>query len=166
MNHRKTWLATLLWNTPLFILVYLFLGETKLFHPEPQTSKSSLSFVKLPRLFDVQVALCVVLKGGMFMAQPDHKHSRSPGLLWICVQLTQGQRRRKSSSACVLTQRSFVFPLSTLCILHWEQTNIPALVNIVTGTPVSFLPFPPLHGDRGWYFKRSVVVILIFRREL
>lgn len=48
------------------------------------------------------------------MAQQDHKHSLSPGQPWICVQLTQGRQRRKSSSAYVLTQRSFVFPLSAL----------------------------------------------------
>lgn len=69
------------------------------------------------------VALCVVLKDGVFMALQDHKHSLSLGQLWICVWLTQGQRRRKSSSACVLTQRSFVFPLSTVCILYGKQTK-------------------------------------------
>ena len=55
------------------------------------------------------VALCVVLKDGVFIAPRDYKHSLSPGQLWICLQLTPGQQRRKSSSACVLTQRSFCF---------------------------------------------------------
>lgn len=123
MSHRKTWLATLLWNALIFIFVYLFLGETKLFHSEHPMSKPSISFLELPRWFDVWGAQCIVLKDGMFTAQQGHKHSSGPGLLWICEQLTQGQQRRKSSPAPVLTQRSFVFPLSTLCILHRKQTK-------------------------------------------
>lgn len=64
-----------------------------------------------------------VLKAGMFMAGQNHKHSFGPGLPWICVYFIHGQWRRKSSSACVLTQRSFAFRLSTLCILHRKQTE-------------------------------------------
>nr|XP_035930556.1 membrane-associated guanylate kinase, WW and PDZ domain-containing protein 1 isoform X1 [Halichoerus grypus] len=65
-------------------------GETKLFHSERPTSKPNISFLELPRWFDVRVAQCVVLKGGMFTAQQDHEHSFGPGLLWICEQLTKG----------------------------------------------------------------------------
>lgn len=118
-------------------------------------------------LFDVRVALCVVLKDGMFMAQLDHKHSRSAGLLWICVQLTRGQQRRKSSSACVLTQTEF-------CFSFVNSLHPPLRTNKHSSTGkycdwqprVVFFPFPTFHGDRGWHFKRLVVVIMISRREL
>lgn len=139
MSHRKKWLATLLWNTPIFIFVYLFLGETKLFHSEHPMSKPGISFLELPRWFDVWGAQCIVLKDGMFTAQQAHKHSSGPGLLWICEQLTQGQRRRKSSPARVLTQRSFVFPLSTLCILHRKQTKHSSSGKYCDGSQRCFL---------------------------
>lgn len=60
VSHRKKWLlTTMLWNTPVFVLVYLFLGETKLFHSARWTSKPNISFLEHPRLFDVGW-LCVL----------------------------------------------------------------------------------------------------------
>lgn len=95
MSHRKKWLAALLWNTPIFIFVYLLLGETKLFHSERSTSKPNTSLLEPPGWFHVRVAPCVVLKDGMFTAQQGHKHSSSLGLLWICEQLTRGQPEKE-----------------------------------------------------------------------
>lgn len=59
LSHRKKWLTTVLWNTPIFVLVYLFLGETKLFHSACWTSKPNISFLDHPCLFDVGW-LCVL----------------------------------------------------------------------------------------------------------
>lgn len=106
----------------IYFSLSIFRGNKVIFTQSIRRQKPIYPLLELPCLFDVRVSQ-YVLKDGMFMVHRNHKHSSGPGLLWICVHLTQGQRRRKSSSACVLTQRSFVFPLSTLCILHWKQTK-------------------------------------------
>lgn len=83
MSHRKKWLAALLWNTSVFILVYLFLGETALFYSEHSTSAPILSLVDLLCLFAVRVAVCC--RGGRFMAERDHNtpaQGRSGCELW------------------------------------------------------------------------------------
>lgn len=82
------------------------------------------------------------------MAQQDRKHSASPGPLWICEPSTWGQRRRKSSSACVLTQ-SFGFPLSALCILHRKQTKHSSNDKSCDGSQPCFLFRHAMQGDRG-----------------
>lgn len=104
------------------------------------------------------------------MAQQDHKHSLSPGQPWICVQLTQGRQRRKSSSAYVLTQRSFVFPLSALHPPLKTKHSSPG--KYCDGQPgvvvFSFFAITCWWGVGGgwwWYFERSVVVMLIFKGQ-
>ena len=99
------------------------------------------------------VALCGVLKDGVFMAPQDHKHSLSPGQLWICVWLTQGQREGNHLQL-VFWHRGVLFFLCQLSASSTEnKQNTLALVNIVMGSPVwLFFPFLPSHGDRGWHF--------------
>lgn len=104
------------------------------------------------------------------MTQQDHKHSLSPGQPWICVQLTQGRQRRKSSSAYVLTQRSFVFPLSALHPPLKTKHSSPG--KYCDGQPgvvvFSFFAITCWWGVGGWwwwYFERSVVVMLIFKGQ-
>lgn len=153
MSHRKKWLATLLWNTPIFVLVHLFLGETKLFHPVRQTSKPSISFLEWPRLFDVGW-LCVLF---WRMA-----------CLWLCRTINTPWAQGSSGFVCgwhkgsgegnhlqlVFWHGGVLFFLCQLCASSTEnKQNTLALANIVTGSPVwLFFPFLPSHGDRGWHF--------------
>lgn len=51
-----------------------------------------------------------------------------------CVCLWHRTAEKEMVLGSILTQRSFIFPLSGLCILHWKQNKAPAgYINIVTG---------------------------------
>lgn len=97
------------------------LGKTKLFHSEHKTSRPSISFLELPYLFDVWVALCCFEGWQIYSSAWPLTLLEPRAPLDLRAVDTRAVKRKSSSSLCFDT-KEFCFPL-VHCVHPLLKTN-------------------------------------------